>query len=234
MGAGNAGASRLITLNGNLGGGSKKQGTPSTLARKSGIKYGAGYGNNRQEVFHINQLGGVGKGRSMFSPSADGVRTHTQHHEPNSGNDTRTLYYSLRDSNNDPFVDTLNFSVTNLLTEYRGLTITALTNETFAPIIGTSVVFLGHRVPNLITGEFTKKIYDERFTVTDKDGDEFSAAKVYEDDSTGFETTVESVSYNMIYATGKYQGKKVATILFDNNGNSFGNGRSFARKITFS
>jgi hypothetical protein len=74
MGAGNAGSSRFIAMNGNRGGGSKKQGTPSTIGRKSGINYNASYGSNREVVFYINQLGGIGKGRSMFSPNSDGVK----------------------------------------------------------------------------------------------------------------------------------------------------------------
>jgi hypothetical protein len=72
--AGNAGASNYIRLNGNQGGGNKKQGTPSTVGRTTGINYNSSYGNNRDVVFYMNQLGGVGKGRSMFSSTADGVR----------------------------------------------------------------------------------------------------------------------------------------------------------------
>lgn len=74
MGPGNAGASMFINLNGPQGGGDKKQGTPSTIGRISGIDYNRSYGDNRDVVFYINQLGGVGKGRSMFAVNADGVR----------------------------------------------------------------------------------------------------------------------------------------------------------------
>lgn len=73
MGAGNAGASSFIALNGNQGGGNKKQGLPSTIGRIASIDYTRSFGNNRDVVFSVNQLGGVGKGRSMFSSSADGV-----------------------------------------------------------------------------------------------------------------------------------------------------------------
>lgn len=231
MVAGNAGASRVISLNGNQGGGIKKQGTPSTVGRKSGINYSSSHGNNRNEVFFINQLGGVGKGRSMFAPSADGVRT-IQADKSNPVNGTPlTLYYSLVDENNNVFVDTLNFQVTNPSVEYNGITMTALTNASFSPILDTNVVFVGHRVPNTNTSPFVQKIYDERFTVTDADGHEFSAAKVYKDESDGFETTVPFVSYIVKYASGKYIGKKTATIFFDNTGTGFGNGRPFARRI---
>lgn len=71
--AGNAGASAFIALNGNQGGGDKKQGLDSRIGRVSGINYDRAHGNNRDVVFHINQIGGVGKGRSMFLSNADGV-----------------------------------------------------------------------------------------------------------------------------------------------------------------
>ena len=71
MGAGNAGASRYLALNGNNGGGSKKQGLPPSVGRKE--NNGKSYGTNRNVVFYMNQLGGVGKGKSMFSSNADGV-----------------------------------------------------------------------------------------------------------------------------------------------------------------
>ena len=74
MGAGNAGASRFIAMNGNQGGGNKKQGLPSYIGRVTGIDYNRIYGNNRMSVFYMNQLGGIGKGRSMFSTNADGVK----------------------------------------------------------------------------------------------------------------------------------------------------------------
>lgn len=141
------------------------------------------------------------------------------------------LYYKLETTDGDPFIDTLDFQVTDPNAEYNGITITALTNASFTPILNTSVVFVGHRVPNTITGAFTKKIYDERFTVTDEANDEFSAAKVYGDQGAEFETTVPFVKYNIIYATGKYVGRKNATLFFDNDGTVFGNGQTFARRI---
>lgn len=72
--AGNAGASQFIALNRPVGGGSKKQGLTSTIGRVSGINYNRSYGDNRNVIFYINQIGGVGKGRSMFSTNADGVK----------------------------------------------------------------------------------------------------------------------------------------------------------------
>jgi YHS domain-containing protein len=72
--AGNAGASSFIALNRNQGGGTKKQGLPPSTGHNANINYNRAYGNNINLVFHINQLGGVGSGRSAFSPSADGVR----------------------------------------------------------------------------------------------------------------------------------------------------------------
>lgn len=72
--AGNAGSSNFIALNGNQGGGNKKQGLPSYTGRISGINYNRIYGSNRFAVFYINQLGGIGKSRSMFSTRAGGIR----------------------------------------------------------------------------------------------------------------------------------------------------------------
>uniref|UniRef100_A0A6C0JYY4 Uncharacterized protein n=1 Tax=viral metagenome TaxID=1070528 RepID=A0A6C0JYY4_9ZZZZ len=72
--AGNAGSSKFIALNGKQGGGNKKQGLPSYTGRISGVNYTRSYGSNRFAVFYINQLGGIGKSRSMFSTRAGGVR----------------------------------------------------------------------------------------------------------------------------------------------------------------
>ena len=74
LSAGNAGSSRFIALNTNQGGGTKKQGISPFIGRISGINYNRSYGNNRDVIFYINQLGGVGRKRSMFISSGDGVR----------------------------------------------------------------------------------------------------------------------------------------------------------------
>lgn len=142
-----------------------------------------------------------------------------------------TLYYTLRTAEGDSFADNLNFTVDEPSKRFRGMTITSLTNHTFVPIDNTSVVFIGYRVPNTNTGNFVRKIYSEQFTITDVDDDEFCAAKVYKDEASEFETTVPSVKYNIVYASGKYQGLTFATIFFDNQGTSFGNGQPFARRI---
>ena len=71
MGAGNAGASKRIRMNRPTGG-NKMQGLPSTVGRRSGISYVGSYGKNRDAVFSINQLGGVGRFRSMFLTGAGG------------------------------------------------------------------------------------------------------------------------------------------------------------------
>lgn len=128
-------------------------------------------------------------------------------------------------------VDTMDFLVKDPTNEYRGMTITSLTNETFVPVENTSVVFIGYRVPNTNTANFVRKIYSEQFTITDVDDDEFCAAKVYQDEADGFESTVPSVKYNIVYASGKYKGRTTATIFFDNDGTGFGKGQTFARQI---
>ena len=71
--AGNAGAS-TYNLNGNVGGGDKKQGLRSTIGNLSNLNYLGTYGDKRDVVFNINQIGGVGKGKSMFASNADGVK----------------------------------------------------------------------------------------------------------------------------------------------------------------
>lgn len=140
-------------------------------------------------------------------------------------------FYKLRDVSGNPFIDTLDFEVQDPSGEYNGITITSLTTANFVPIENSSIVFVGHRVPTTITGDFVGKPYYETFTLTDADDDEISARKVYQDPSGGFETTIASVKYNVIYATGKYVGRRHATIFFDNSGTSFGNGNTFARRI---
>lgn len=65
MGAGNAGASSVIALGGPTIG-SKGQGLTPTVGRRVELNYNRSYGNSRDVVFRINQLGGIGRGRSMF------------------------------------------------------------------------------------------------------------------------------------------------------------------------
>lgn len=71
--AGNAGASKYITLNAPVGGGDKKQGLASTIGRIPINNYNASYGNKRDVLFYMNQLGGVGRNRSMFLANTTGV-----------------------------------------------------------------------------------------------------------------------------------------------------------------
>lgn len=59
MGAGNAGASRVIRLNGPTIG-SKGQGLVSTVGRHPALNLGRSYGKKRDVVFRMNQVGGVG------------------------------------------------------------------------------------------------------------------------------------------------------------------------------
>lgn len=141
------------------------------------------------------------------------------------------LYYKLMTSEGDSFTDSLNFTVDEPSNQFHGMTITALANEIFVPVENTSVVFIGYRVPNTNTANFVRKIYSEQFTITDVDDDEFCAAKVYQDEASEFETTVSSVKYNIVYASGKYKGRTTATIFFDNDGTGFGKGQTFARRI---
>jgi len=72
MGAGHAGASTLgVNPNLNVGGGSKKQGIPSRVGKdrwadRAIVAHANGSVDGRNKLFKINQLGGVGVGRSQF------------------------------------------------------------------------------------------------------------------------------------------------------------------------
>ena len=66
-----------LIVNRPSGGGSKLQGTPSSgvglnpnLVSHVRIK---GWGRDRNVVFYVNQLGGVGRKRTQFLSDADGV-----------------------------------------------------------------------------------------------------------------------------------------------------------------
>jgi len=73
LSAGNAGGTKSIRLNGNQGGGNKLQGLIPSIGKQSNINYNGVYGTNRDVVFRVNQLGGIGRTSRMFSSSADGV-----------------------------------------------------------------------------------------------------------------------------------------------------------------
>ena len=71
--------SKIITRN--QGGGNKKQGlaplaTQFFISQANNVQYRteSGDGRSRDLVICVNQLGGVGKGRSQFRPNADGNR----------------------------------------------------------------------------------------------------------------------------------------------------------------
>ena len=78
MSAGRAGATAYNTnVNANTGGGNKKQGLSTTTNKginsSNAIKNRA-YGENRDFVFCVNQLGGIGGKSKMFATTADGVK----------------------------------------------------------------------------------------------------------------------------------------------------------------
>jgi hypothetical protein len=83
MGAGNAGSTKYKSnVNLNTFGGSKKQGITSRVgldnwANVAVQTYSNGYGRN--QLFYMNQLGGIGTGKSMFNGNfsqKDGVHDH--------------------------------------------------------------------------------------------------------------------------------------------------------------
>jgi hypothetical protein len=112
MTAGLAGSSKSIRLNGNVGGGDKLQGTAPSVGKMHNINYGSSYGNNRNVVFYVNQLGGVGKGRSMFIAGADGVRRHSY--------PVNNLYGSGKDSSGGILLLTLGGSTTGNYSDNGG------------------------------------------------------------------------------------------------------------------
>jgi hypothetical protein len=80
MGAGGSGMRYNVNTHGNQGGGNKKQGlvpTATNYYMMPGVGHNSinrAYGKNRNVVFCMNQLGGVGRGRSQFGHgSRDGV-----------------------------------------------------------------------------------------------------------------------------------------------------------------
>lgn len=81
MGAGLAGSTSFNSnVNGNQGGGNKKQGLPSISNMRSSLVYSINqraYGTpeSRDKIFYINQLSGVGPKSRMFLSTADGVFT---------------------------------------------------------------------------------------------------------------------------------------------------------------
>ena len=81
MGAGLAGSTTVdVNVNGNQGGGSKKQGLPGITNMRSSLVFSVNqraYGTpvSRDKVFYINQLSTIGPKSTMFSSTADGVQT---------------------------------------------------------------------------------------------------------------------------------------------------------------
>ena len=64
--AGNAGGTQSIRLNGNVGGGNKLQGLMPSIGKQYNMNYNRVYGTNQDVVFRVNQLGGIGRRKSMF------------------------------------------------------------------------------------------------------------------------------------------------------------------------
>ena len=79
MGAGLGGSTaKNVNVNGNTGGGNKKQGLATTT--NTGVSFASNaiknkaYGENRDFIFCVNQLGGIGGKSKMFATTADGVK----------------------------------------------------------------------------------------------------------------------------------------------------------------
>ena len=80
MGAGLAGSTNYnVNVNGNFGGGSKKQGLPSLTNKGNTFVVNAikrrATSSNRNAIIIINQLGGIGRKRSQFLSNADGLKS---------------------------------------------------------------------------------------------------------------------------------------------------------------
>ena len=93
MYAGSSGSNYGVNKNSRGNGNGKWQGLPPTVgharnARHINIEAG---GNNRNVVFCMNQLGGVGRISNMFATTADGVK------EPCPGADNKPWWYNNKD-----------------------------------------------------------------------------------------------------------------------------------------
>ena len=93
MYAGSSGSNYSVNKNSPGNGNHKWQGLPPTVgharnARHINIEAG---GNNRNVVFCMNQLGGVGRISNMFATTADGVK------EPCPGADNKPWWYNNKD-----------------------------------------------------------------------------------------------------------------------------------------
>ena len=80
MGAGLAGSTTVdVNINGNQGGGNKKQGLPGISNMRSSLVFSVNQRayatpDSRNKVFYINQLSRVGAKSTMFASTADGVK----------------------------------------------------------------------------------------------------------------------------------------------------------------
>ena len=86
MSAGRSGASIYnVNVNGDQGGGNKKQGLAPTINKRVEFVLRAiqrkAYSSpeQRSKIFCINQLGGIGRPTKMFASSADGVNKNACH-----------------------------------------------------------------------------------------------------------------------------------------------------------
>jgi hypothetical protein len=71
------------STNRNQGGGNKLSGLPPSVggnnyARNAWRQRATGSTKNRGKVFYINQIGGVGRSKSMFGSTADGVNRNNK------------------------------------------------------------------------------------------------------------------------------------------------------------
>lgn len=221
--AGNAGASQFIALNGPQGGGDKKQGLHSRVGRVSGIGYHGSHGNNRDKVFNVNQLGGVGKGRSMFSTSADGVKTRNG---IISVSPILTLFYQIyigTGPSSGNIGSTVSFiPYTEGDTAYSGISTRLMSNSTFTDFTDDLINYVGYRVPSKVNIIDSKEnvidaIYKETFDILSADDSFISATSVYVDSGTTSATEIPTARFEVTCARGKFKDVKYAIITYDNN-----------------
>ena len=95
MYAGAGGTAYNVNMNGPNGGGNKLQGLPPIRNMRSGlVKYvnTRARGDNRNVVFCMNQLGGVGRKSNMFATTADGVKKPCHGHGATSATSCPPVY----------------------------------------------------------------------------------------------------------------------------------------------
>lgn len=142
-----------------------------------------------------------------------------------------TLYYFLYEPG-----DTLNASETFFVTNptdpgiYRGITNRFMSNSTYTNYTTDIITYISSRTPKSDTpGVFDLDMYNETLTINSQPYQDnyIQAICNYEDNSSGYATTVPFNNFIVTAASGKFTGYKNIKITYTNTGN-------FTRILEFS